>query len=741
MELDKNTQIKKVFADKEYKNNYIFINGNIYSVATAVRMYPKSKERLFDVIRESDDSNTVFLDYEPLPETDEMLFKIINKREEIIENLNIDNIKAKSKEKIKAGLLYDYIVKNIRHDATCEEEIEINYSEVDSLDDKCDKIEKEIGKLRVKKLHIETDISKEKVRVSEFCKKQKKDANAKAKIEFAKRKLVKFEENKQKEIDQVNKEINDKTSALQDTEKQADKMHAKANNVYIIKNIYNALIKNKATAEEMALAYSFLLKEANLNSYITTVVDEATSQKSFINLVQKDQKAKKTYYIVNLEEGQRTYAANNHQVFNGFLQDRKDYFNNSNDNVIAKLEEIKQFNEQLNVNEPIFNIIENKTAIDLIFAKTLKKQDFSEQLIDLYLMSNNGSSSRFYQDFGVSHKNQASNTKIKRVFIGKEFEKNYVSIDNSIYELDYAKANFSKLTSAIEKVSKLSVDFMDNSHLHEQQFVVKKDFFTYPSHEEMKTAIREKLKEITEFCNDEIKLYPNDLFSQTAFAAKVFDQIAKNTTFDMSVLEEMNLQEYDAEMAKIMETPIDPKEDIELRFDKIKKLRNEKDKKIMVKSVYNILVRNKGVCRDLINSYNYVLNKNNIPAKTLKAKRKDVATDEYHEVSLVPLNYDEEGVSMYYIADLNNAVNAKNKYTPSKATLVGFGEGRLKLEKMYKIASVLPYKHAVKASEIEIDDDTVEDIEKINNFGFTEKTIEDFKTVVFENYDEKEKTL
>jgi len=109
-------EIKKVIADKYYKENYIQIDGIVYSFSSALSKFFNNDKTL---VNEWNNKDFVNISYNKMASKEELI-KIVNKeRNAIFKNLKIKEIKN-NEEKIIT--LVKYIVENITyHEPTMEE--------------------------------------------------------------------------------------------------------------------------------------------------------------------------------------------------------------------------------------------------------------------------------------------------------------------------------------------------------------------------------------------------------------------------------------------------------------------------------------------------------------------------------------------------------------------------------------------------------------------------------------------
>jgi len=109
-------EIKKVITDKYYKENYIQIDGIVYSFSSALSKFFNNDETL---IKEQNHKDFININYSKMASKEQLIKTVNEERNVIFENLKIKEIKN-TKEKIIA--LVKYIIENITyHEPTMEE--------------------------------------------------------------------------------------------------------------------------------------------------------------------------------------------------------------------------------------------------------------------------------------------------------------------------------------------------------------------------------------------------------------------------------------------------------------------------------------------------------------------------------------------------------------------------------------------------------------------------------------------
>jgi hypothetical protein len=681
---------------KGYKIFYVHVDNKILTVKYAFKLYPEQENDIIDTIKNKDTKNAIVKKRDKIPNETKIVNAIMQQSKKILTNINLGEIKGKHNNVKLAGLIFDYITKNTNYDMTCVEDSDIDYSKVEEIDKKAGALE---YKLKFNKTVNQND----------------------------------------KQKSQIKKQI-------KELDTQADNEHTFQNNNFILKNIYNVLVNNKGTKLEMAQAYSFLLRQANIKNVIATIFSREKLTNQTINLVEFKNANKKKYFVANLYKGQQNLRQLNSQLFAGFLEEKNKYFN---DELNYKINKIEQLNQEKIINyskhTPIYNFITDEKQHQSYLNKTIDQKVLTQTKVDLYLKANSKKDGfTFYKYFDKDPKlEDAVNLDILRVFINKKFKHNYISINGSIYTQQEACKTMPKYKNKIKQVANMSKDYLDKGHLLNNKYIVIDNFFEYPSKIKMQVEINKKTNELIEKYGSYYIENPKDLFSQTDFIAKVYNHLAKNSIYDMSVREEMNIeQKFDNLNAKRPNIDFNNKE-LNKDLKKYNVERQEVMQDMFIKSLYNVFVRNKGVCFDLTNALNYCLNKAGIPSKTLRLTQKN--SDISHDVNMIPINFEEQEKTIYYIADITKAVTDDKNENKKDDVLKGFGVGKYQVLKKYNILSVIDlinekqqdmftgFHNLIKAQDAEL----------INDYGIDNETLNNLKAniVVYEFQADKEITI
>jgi len=242
--------MKKVITDSFYKKKYIEFKGSILQEGVAKDAYKRFKYFPF-LMKMASEKNAVKITYRPYPSNNEMVEKLLEKREEIYDKLQLNKITEENSKFIKAGVLFHYLTHLITYDNTTSEDIFVkNYD---------NKILKEwLEKLEKRKL--------------------------KRNLEFAKQKSANVLEKKLEK-------------------KLAEKELLKRNRLYL-KSIYANLIYKKGQCNFFSATYSFLLEGIKVRSLLVGVDYKNSNFGHQLNAVLYDDKndAKK-YFLVDITRG------------------------------------------------------------------------------------------------------------------------------------------------------------------------------------------------------------------------------------------------------------------------------------------------------------------------------------------------------------------------------------------------------------------------------------------------------
>ena len=329
-------KVTKVIADKFYKKEYVEIENAIFRQDVAIETYPKLKEAILKTSSEYKPAKDVKqITYRAFPSNNKMLDAIMKKRYSIYKMLNLNAVCGKRANVIKAWLLFDYLSVKLTYDMTSME---------DSITKKTI-AQKTIE--RYSKLYDEKVLLKQ---ISMFAKSAQKREEAK------------------KGLKSVSKE-------LKQVETMLDAKEYGAQNRQYLKQIYNALIRDKGVCEEFHYAYQFLLNGLGINSFYAIIKVVGEKSLHAINLVEFKEDNETSYYIVDLTVGNSEATKNRYTRFNvlGFNEEKRNYFDEIGGNQICQLSYIKNlYTKSKNIcvditDEKLIQSVKDKIIKEYIF--------------------------------------------------------------------------------------------------------------------------------------------------------------------------------------------------------------------------------------------------------------------------------------------------------------------------------------------------------------------------------------
>lgn len=272
---------------------------------------------------------------------------------------------------------------------------------------------------------------------------------------------------------------------------------------------------------------------------------------------------------------------------------------------------------------------------------------------------------------------------IKPINTSFQFSLKYVNINDIIFERSHAFNTYPEHKEEINNALKEAY----------KEPVINK--FNYPSYDKMQEEINEKITSIL----NELNIGKTQKGKEQFYNAyKVFDYFAKNLQYSMVVMEERGLYFEDRhsyfkilkqQKNKLKELNLKPvllTEQTKFRMEKetlYKEMAKEADdyrsiigKKEMnyMKGLYNVIVRNVGICSDFAHAFNYVLEKIDIPTyKTLICINKENSVT-YHAFSLVQIK--DNNATHLYACDLTKALVPNYEAKKADGKVLGFGLGK-----------------------------------------------------------------
>jgi len=242
--------MRKVITDAFYKKKYIEFKDSVLFEDLAKDTYKRFKYFPF-LMQMTSKKNAIKIDYRAYPSNNEMVEKLLEKRQEIYDKLQLNKIIGENAKFIKAGVLFHYLIHSITYDNTTFEDIFVK--------------------------NYDNTILKEWIKRLEKNK-------LKRQLEFA----------KQKHSDILEKKLE---------EKLAEKELFKRNRVYL-KSLYANLIYKRGQCNFFSSTYSFLLEGIKVRSMLIGVEFYKSEFGHQLNaILYHDKDDVKKYFIADVTRG------------------------------------------------------------------------------------------------------------------------------------------------------------------------------------------------------------------------------------------------------------------------------------------------------------------------------------------------------------------------------------------------------------------------------------------------------
>lgn len=287
------------------------------------------------------------------------------------------------------------------------------------------------------------------------------------------------------------------------------------------------------------------------------------------------------------------------------------------------------------------------------------------------------------------------------------YKDRYVYVYPSIFTVDYAIKKFTSDAKSILKVANNKIVPGSN------KFLVTLKFEPFPSVNKMIEEVELTAKELFNKLNIKSITGKNKKVKQ---ALLLYDYLAKNNLYYMPTMEEVD--DKHEEMDKVRKLIMSARN----RFNKmseirtnttneaykdylnhkltktenfIKSIRNpyntEDANKIITKSIYNTLIRKRGVCAEFSMTYQYLLKELDI--KSYYVVLVNEVGDYTHALNVV--EYEEKGKTKFFVADLTQDV-VENHEEKGKLRSNMFGLGK---EYLNEYGEIIQIRSAAKLSD------------------------------------------
>jgi hypothetical protein len=253
--------------------------------------------------------------------------------------------------------------------------------------------------------------------------------------------------------------------------------------------------------------------------------------------------------------------------------------------------------------------------------------------------------------------------KIAKVITKSFYKENYVKINDTIYTTTLAKTTYPHLAKKIDQVS---------SNLTPSKSDVVVAYKAFPSNKQMLENLRKERQAIYDKLNlsgitgegaDIVKAgvvycylikntYYNDLATEEAYSGAdnpFLESLIRKNIKEYYELKQQKTKELFSNEIKTIEARLKQlaKENLQLQL-KQKQKEVYKETRVFLKSVYNALINQKGVCADFSYAYQFLLEGLHIESLVISTSTKD----EYFTHALNVNAYMEEGVKKYYLVDV-----------------------------------------------------------------------------------------
>lgn len=331
-------QIKRLTADKKYKETYFEIIGNVYKLNHALEYFCENKEAILKQNESFKPAKTPDLVFKALPSDEVLLQKIKQKRLEIYKQLGITKENKKAPQNIKK--LAFYLMNNIRYYEPIKEEVKNTFNNMYQTE--FERMEKKLTSAEQKYEQAATEWQKDKSNMELLHKKQVYE-------------------------NIYDKQINRFYSYCL---AQKDEL-IRSNTKYALQSIYKALLENRGVCSDFSLTYSYLLSGIGVKSKILHINYDTKwgTKQHAINLVEE---TNDKHYFFDILEGYYNQFFTNDVESN--LQEsyitREMFFNKEQYNLKYKDAQLRYFEEILE--KPKFKITYNftKKHMDKLFDKT-----------------------------------------------------------------------------------------------------------------------------------------------------------------------------------------------------------------------------------------------------------------------------------------------------------------------------------------------------------------------------------
>lgn len=282
---------------------------------------------------------------------------------------------------------------------------------------------------------------------------------------------------------------------------------------------------------------------------------------------------------------------------------------------------------------------------------------------------------------------------IQKIKAAGNFNHRYIKINDSVFTLNHASLTYPKQAEEIKAVH-YSIDFKN-------EFEVTKKF-SYPSLEVMKSQIDKSINDIVQNLELKPSQKPLDQFN-TVY--KLYDYFTNNLTYSMLAQEErgyqfednnyymsalkqnrQKLREFNLKPAPALSEQLNYKTQKQQIYADMQK-ENEFiksnvtfSKENYIKGLYNVFVRNTGVCSEFSNALVYILDRLDIKSYKVLVNKFVGGVELFHAFNLIEFNKGDQ--KSFYACDLTRSVCSKDKYKElkQKSKILGFGMGAEQLE-------------------------------------------------------------